>query len=901
MPARSELITPGAPAPMPLDIHVVSHTHWDREWYHSFDRFRQQLVRLIDELVDDPPTQGSSFLLDGQAILLDDYLEVRRSRLDRVGDLLRARRVEAGPWYVLADELIPSGEALVRNLLAGRRALERHGAAAPGVLYCPDSFGHPAALPDIASGFGFGVVVLWRGYGGARWPSGDTARWKGLGGATVLLYQLSREGYELGAALPTEVEPAADRWAHIRGELAPRATVGIALLLNGADHHARQRGLGGAIAALATVARSDMVHESSLDAFGRAVAERAASSVVPLVAGELRDSYGFAWTLQGTFASRTHQKRANALAERALVRSAEPWTALARLAGAPSRRDLIDTAWRTLLRTHPHDTLCGCSIDGVAVAADVRFAAALVQAEGLRDDAIADLIGYDADRAREHRGAWRPVAVIRNEAARPRGGVVVFDVVQFLADEPVGPGSAAVTPPRSPGPEPSLHVEGSRGLQVLSRRLGRERIEAPRHYPDNDWVTRTRVAAFVEAIPGYGLVGIPITTGRRTRGSRLAHAVRATGKALTNGLLRVEAAADGRTRIEAGRPIESLLMIEDRVDSGDLYTPSPRETARVARCTRSQLVHRGPVLGELLTRWKLGPPRAHARSTRGDALDIAFIIEAESPVLRIRVEGHNTAPDHRLRLGLRTGIANARVWADAAFGLVARRQPVISPEESRTERVPPTAPMHRYVSLFSDDAGATVFGDGLAEYEATEDGTVFVTLVRAVGELSKSDLPERPGHAGWPAPTPAAQEYGVFRAHLGLLLHGPRTRSVIQQVEEAADAVLTPLVGATLRSACFVPAPTFGVELHGDGLALSAIKESEDGASTVLRCVNLTDEAQSGSWRLARPVAAAWYARLDETPLEASVAAPGVGAPELDGSTVRFRAEPGAIVTILVR
>src|SRR5215212_3278202 len=122
-----------------LDLHVVTHTHWDREWYHPAARFRQRLVALIDELLD-APGDGESFLLDGQAVVLDDYLEVRPERAAELAERLRAGTLEAGPWYVLADELIPSGEALVRNLLAGRRTLRRFRAVAPPVLYCPDSF-----------------------------------------------------------------------------------------------------------------------------------------------------------------------------------------------------------------------------------------------------------------------------------------------------------------------------------------------------------------------------------------------------------------------------------------------------------------------------------------------------------------------------------------------------------------------------------------------------------------------------------------------------------------------------------------------------------------------------------------------------------------------------------------
>src|SRR4051812_37950704 len=233
--------------PALTDVFVVAHTHWDREWYRTAERFRQRLVTLIDELLDDPPAPGESFLLDGQAILLDDYLAVRPERAAELASLLRDGRLEAGPWYVLADELIPGGEALVRTLLAGRATVRRLRGEPPPVLYCPDSFGHPAILPDLARGFGCELVVAWRGYGGARWPAGDTVRWRGAAGAEVLLHHLPPDGYEFGSSLPLDETAARARWSRIGAELLPRSATDVMLLFNGADHHARQRSLPRAI------------------------------------------------------------------------------------------------------------------------------------------------------------------------------------------------------------------------------------------------------------------------------------------------------------------------------------------------------------------------------------------------------------------------------------------------------------------------------------------------------------------------------------------------------------------------------------------------------------------------------------------------------------------------------
>ncbi len=267
-------------------VHVVSHTHWDREWYQPAVRFRQRLVALVDELIDSPALShaGASFLLDGQMAVIEDYLSVRRERAAELSMMLKSGVIEAGPWFVLADELIPGGEALVRNLLTGRRTLRLLRALdqSPRVLYCPDSFGHPAALPTLARGFGFPMVIAWRGFGGARWPHADTCTWTSPSGEQVLLYHLSRRGYELGANLPADPGAARERWAEIRGELLSRNATGEALLLNGADHHSRQRNQGEAVAALAAAAAPDEIKPGSLAGFAAEVEQRVAANPVAL-------------------------------------------------------------------------------------------------------------------------------------------------------------------------------------------------------------------------------------------------------------------------------------------------------------------------------------------------------------------------------------------------------------------------------------------------------------------------------------------------------------------------------------------------------------------------------------------------------------------------------------------
>src|SRR5690606_36852003 len=168
--------------------------------------------------------------------------------------------------------------------------------------------------------------------------------------------------------------------------------------------------------------------------------------------------------------------------------------------------------------------------------------------------------------------------------------------------------------------------------------------------------------------------------------------------------------------------------------------------------------------------------------------------------VRVRVSGVNTARDHRLRIVFATGFAGGEVWADAAFGPVRRVPETIAPDDAAREHPIPTAPLHRYVTIGDERRGATLFSDGSSEYETLPDGGIAVTLFRGVGELSLSDLPELPGHAGWPAPTPEAQSLGPFAAGFALMLHGARGDDVIDQIERCAEDALMPLTGGTVRA-----------------------------------------------------------------------------------------------------
>ncbi len=129
-PRRFEQLIKGGVSPGHGDqtrVGIVPHTHWDREWYAPFQVFRARLVRLLDELLPllERDLSYARFLLDGQTVVVDDYLEVRPEAAETLQRLAATGRLSVGPWMVLMDEFMVSGETIVRDLQLGLRARDR--------------------------------------------------------------------------------------------------------------------------------------------------------------------------------------------------------------------------------------------------------------------------------------------------------------------------------------------------------------------------------------------------------------------------------------------------------------------------------------------------------------------------------------------------------------------------------------------------------------------------------------------------------------------------------------------------------------------------------------------------------------------------------------------------------
>ena len=396
---------------MPLTLHIVPHTHWDREWHLTFQQFRIRLVHLMDRLLkvlrDDAAYRH--FMLDGQAILLEDYLEIRPERAAEIDQLVRAGRLSIGPWYVLPDEFLVAPESLVRNLMLGDRICRRFGASM-SVGYSPDPFGHIGQLPQIFGAFGIQTAAFRRGLD----EEPAELWWDAPDGSRVLACYL-RDSYDNAARLPTrDADFFVSVIRAIRDSLAPHVASGHVLLLAGTDHQEPQPELPGLIAYAnaGPLGEERLVHDS-LSGYVAAVRETLETGMLPVVEGELRSPRRH-HLLPGVLSTRMWIKQRNDAVETLLTRWTEPFAAWAELLdpGAPvttSQRAhltgyepltrihrpgaLIWHAWRLLLQNHPHDSICGCSVDQVHQEMALRFDQAEQIGEEITAQSLATIAG----------------------------------------------------------------------------------------------------------------------------------------------------------------------------------------------------------------------------------------------------------------------------------------------------------------------------------------------------------------------------------------------------------------------------------------------------------------------------------------------------------------------------
>ena len=420
------------------NLYIISHTHWDREWYRPFQVFRLKLVHLIDGMLDilEQDREFKHFMLDGQTIVLDDYLYMRPEKEAILREHIRKGRIVIGPWHILPDMFLVGPEAHIRNLLQGDRTARKFG---PKMMigYMPDSFGHIGQIPQILRGFGMETASLWRGV------DDDPTEfwWQAPDGSRVLMVYL-REGYGNGADLSEDnLELFAKTISEKGDTLAAFSATSNQLIMYGTDHMEPPRNTSEAIAYADEMLRDTHVIHSTLPEYVTAVqtAIRKQKPDLPTAIGELRACRRM-HLLPGVLSTRMWIKQRNAASENLLIKWVEPFSTWQELIPGESvqvdligqKAELVRQTWRLLMENHPHDSICGCSIDQVHEEMKVRFD----QVDQVGEELTRQSLGALANNIHTGSASGRLALVVFNPLAGPRTDVVhaTFELTPDLSE-----------------------------------------------------------------------------------------------------------------------------------------------------------------------------------------------------------------------------------------------------------------------------------------------------------------------------------------------------------------------------------------------------------------------------------------------------------------------------------
>ena len=876
--------------------YVVSHTHWDREWYLTFQEYRMRLIKVLDRVIkylkEEP--EFRHFMLDGQTSALEDYLEVRSNAREEIRELVARGKMLIGPWFTQPDEALASPEALVRNLLIGHRIAEQFGHVMK-VGYLPDTFGHVAQIPQILRGFNIDNVVFMRGLGDEGERLGFEFIWKAPSGDKVTAIHLIN-GYcnanMIGAKIASystqiweapvgwksvfldlyysepevDTKEAIERLEQMAKGILPTTKSRILLLMNGCDHMPPQRGITEVIREANNSGKFELKH-GTLEEYINEV-EKFKDKMLEYE-GELRGAR-FHPLLVSSISSRMYLKQMNYQAQAVLEKYAEPLATIAKMYGFEYPAILLLEAWKEILRNHAHDSIYGTGIDPVHKENETRFLKAIEIGTNVAYDSIrflSNLLNFEEDK----------YAVT---------SLFVFNPHPYYLTEKV-----------------SMFLPIEKGSYKCIDEKGNE-TKAIAENEESYWTTGNELEFVAKDLPpmGFKLYRVYNATSKFEKSSGEPFVIeneyfRVFADPKRGGALKVEDK-------EAGKVLEGLNVFVDDGDVGDEYNYSPpKELDKVVTSEESEAsieVLRSEVKQSFRIKTVMKIPKCAEGQKRSNELveiPVNVLVDLFKGKRRIdvKVSLENIAEDHRLRVKFNSGLKTDYSYADSQFYVQKRSIKPTSEGKNWVESPPTTHPQLFWVNVNDGRYGLTVASKGLPEYEVKEEGgaTIYVTLFRAVGWLSRGDLATRKGHAGPQIATPEAQCKRKFTFEYSIIPHKGNWFDS-RAYKEAYSFAYPPL--------CIVPVKgnvetkqsilSSYLQLEPDNLVLTALKKAEDNDWVVARFFNISNENAEAKISTGFNFREAWKANLNEEPL-VKVAS--------NGREAKINVKPYEIVTIVFK
>ncbi|MBS7262041.1 MAG: hypothetical protein KIG36_00315 [Eubacteriales bacterium] len=864
---------------------VVSHTHWDREWYMPFEQFRMRLVHLVDTLLEvlkDYPK--FIFHLDAQTIVLEDYLEIRPEKRALLAKYIKKGNIIVGPWYMQNDFYLTSGEATVRNLLTGTRLAEQFGACGK-VGYAPDQFGNISQLPQILKNFGINNFVFGRGYhdysreieGKTRKLDGDLPPFivgdlagDGIDGAKRVFKPAEfiwrgADGTECLAVCMLYWYNNAQRFSEnidhaklvidVNNYLfADYMTTPYMLLMNGVDHLEPQENLLPILDKLnKLLPEGEEIKQINLYDYIKMVQEYVRTNNVRMYTetGELRHGSDNE-ILNGTLSSRHYIKVANTVAQNRLENRLEPVYAMMNRAGLTvSSMDHMRYFWKQLLKNHPHDSICGCSRDEVHKHMEDNF-------ERLAESSCHFLREGLLAMARHTRCA---------DLGREDYSVMLVNTTERRV---CGVAEVQLDLLRSDGID-AFELIDAKGRSVPFDVLSREdmglSVFSEINLPGRQEITRWKLLVYAE-VPAYAVVSLAV----RPSAAELVR-TETTAECLENEFLRLTVDRSGRVDLydkTAGRLIENVLEVEDTGDRGDSYcyldAGAPALTRRDMNVTVGPVLDSGAMERRVTIRYDMMLPaefdwqkQARSLDMSHSVLSLTLRLRRGEPFAAIEYTLENHTKDHRTRILINPRVASKISTADIPFDVVSI--------ERGSECCVSKAPVHpntSFVTVSDGVNGLAVFTEGAVEYEhlAERGGWLAFTVVRANGRISGASTPETDEQ--WLVP--GNQCLRTLGGRLGVMPYrgGFIEAGVLQYAKQFRNPLLAVSVNndpckflggkaavqdSSVKEVFVRPdrfpkvrlpegEPILKLEM-ADSIVVSAFKQSEDGRGFILRLVNL--------------------------------------------------------------
>lgn len=889
-------------------IRVVSNTHWDREFRRSFEKTRRGLVAMLDTTLDilDADPRFHSFTMDGHAVMIDDYLEIRPERRPQIERLVASGRLAIGPWYTLVEQFSVGQEPLVRNLLRGRATVEKYGGRPGTVAYTPASWGQTGQLPQLLADFGLRRMMFYRGV--SHHETDAEYVWCGADGTRVLAsrfavyarynwyYQVHRPITRAGRVLEKDYRwgefdetpfivadasaaednsyalqhPSAD-YQRSRLEKAirdmvekegPHFTTDIFLAMNGHDisvaHPLEPRVIEDAKAIFA--GRYDIAM-TDLEGYWTELERSLELERLPVLRGERRSFLKTGmWTylFPFTISTRTYLKQQDFAATNRLVAYAEPLASLAAAFGAPYPARYLARGWTYLLSNHTHDANGGCAPDVVCRDMEYRYA----KASDIGDIVTEDAMAYLARSV--HPGGDGPGAL----------RLVVYNPLPFVRDAVV---ALTLEVPRTiagPGVALAAPDGGTVDRQVIANEPSSVFVDSPWDVPTILDTRSIRMYAHLKGLPalGYRCYAVaPEAVETRDRRTLV------TGpRSLENDHVEVAVNDDGTVDLRSkatGREFHRLNYLWDQGEWGNAWQHArPREDATFTSLGASaavSVVETGPLSSAIAAEYAVRVPAdcegGRARSSRTVELPVRvrYRLTKDSPLLEVLLTVDNRAKDHWLRAAFPTGIAARETWTDSHFDVLAR--PVAVPDSTGwVEEAFGTQPLRSWVDLTDGRDGLAVLPKGLYEYEALEDRdrTLLLTLIRAcrIKLVVSNEKQTLLADTGIQCPGQRSFEYAIL-AHEGdwRTAHLPRV---------ALEYAAPPRAAAAGRGRGTLPREASLLKIDNPEVLASCVKGAEDGKGLIVRLYNPTAVEQRFTLAFGCKVSAATRCRMDESAIE---------------------------------